>query len=441
MVKADTETYADYIKESREKEEESEEEEVETEPVPTETVTLQKLEEVKAKVAEGSLSAVRRLLSLYRLACRVNTQSAASASLFADSKTFNEVITYTLDSLPPLFHKRLSKHGKSSSHWKSLGSPLRNFLACTSALLKQVTQAELLKFIYSRLKKAAKVMQLHENYAKKLGKLAAGHWAEGEKGVVLVTYDFLQGVLSVPGIDTLALYRRLFLVYLGNSLHLTWDNYSRLSLLRSTYTVLLGLDLSAAYQVAFQHLRQLAVHLLSITKSPSKDTLKTLINWQNLSSLWLLSQCVMQYNKELGEMRYPLIQVCVGILRLVNSFQHTPFRLHLIRVMITLETGRAAFVPQIGACIADMISAPELTKKTKRSSDSNTRTFEFYTALKVSKGDSHTEGFHYQLVEEVCDVAVEHLAVWGRCVALPELWLGFRGTFVKAGKKIKVRSR
>ena len=440
--KAETETYADFIKESKEKEEDSEEEEeVESEAAPKSTVTMQKLEEVKVKVAEGSVSAVRRLLALYRLACRVNDNPNASASLFADSKTFNEVITYTLDNLPPFFHKHLSKQGKASSHWKALGSPLRNFLACTLALLKQVAQAELLKFVYGRLKQAAKVMQLHESYAKRIGKLAAGHWAEGDKGVVLVTYDFLRTLLATPGTDPLPLYRRLFLVYISHSLHLTWDNYSRLSLLRSTYTALLGLDLSAAYQVTFQHLRQLALHLLSITKTPTKDGLKTLINWQNLGSLWLLAQCIRHYSKDLGDMRYPLVQICAGMLRLVNSFQHTPFRLHLLRVMIMMESGGEAFIPQVSSYITDLIASPELYKRAKHTEENAVKTFEFYTALKVSKGDGKGEGFRYQLVEEICDVVVEHMAVWSRSVGLVEVWLGMRAVLLKAGKKAKVSAR
>jgi len=435
--KAEAETYADFIKESKEEESE-EEEEVEAEAAaPKATVTMQKLEEVKVKVAESSLSAIRRLLALYRLACRVNDNPSASASLFADSKTFNEVITYTLDCLPPFFHKRLSKQGKDSPHWKALGSPLRNFLACTAALLKQVTQNELLKFVYGRLKQAATVMQLHENYAKKIGKLAAGHWAEGDKGVVLVTYDFLRTLLATPGTDALPLYRRLFLVYISHSVHLTWDNYSRLSLLRSTYTALLGLDLSAAYQVTFQHLRQLALHLLSITKTPTKDALKTLVNWQNLSSLWLLAQCIRHYSKDLGEMRYPLVQICAGMLRLVNSFQHTPFRLHLLRVMVMMESGGEAFIPQTSAYITDLIASPELYKRARHTEENMAKTFEFYTALKVSKGDGKSEGFRYQLVEEICDVVVEHMAVWGRSVGLVEMWLGMRGVLLRASKKAK----
>ena len=429
-----SDTYAAYISDSQAQDPHSSDEEAD-EPVPSApaaSVTAERLAGVKAKLAEGSLSAVRTVLAMYRMACRVN--EGPTAAVFADSKTFNEVIMYTLDAIPGVLRKKIGKRGKNSKHWAKYSSVLRNFLACTIALLKQVAQAELIKYVYSKLKRAGKLIPLFEAYCRKLCKQAAAHWAQGDKGVTLVCYDFLRVLLACEGVEKLEVLKRLFVSYAMNAKFVTWDNYPHLDLMRTCYIDLLGCDLSAAYQVVFLHLRQLTLHLTTVTKSPAKDSIKTLVTWQYLNSLCLLGQAVTRHFQDLEKMMYPLVQVTLGLLKLANSFYQTPFRLHLLRLLVSLEARARIFIPGVSAYILEILAAPELKKKAW---PAGAKTFEFYAAIKVSKGDAVLDLFKQQLVEETCDVLVEHAAAWGRAPAFPELCAPLRLVISKHAKTVK----
>jgi nucleolar complex protein 2 len=205
--------------------------------------------------------------------------------------------------------------------------------------------------------------------------------------------------------------------------------------MRTCFVDLLGCDMSAAYQITFTYLRQLSLHLTTVTKTPRKDSIKTLVNWQYLNSLCLLGQAVMRYYKELDKLLYPLVQVTLGLLKLTNSFYHTPYRLHLLRLLTSLEASAQTYIPGVSAHILEVLTSPELKKRSK---PSNSKTFEFYAAIKVSKGDAILDLFKQQLVEETCDVLIEHLAVWGRSPAFPELCVPVKLVIQKHVKDMKV---
>lgn len=83
---------------------------------------------------------------------------------------------------------------------------------------------------------------------------------------------------------------------------------------------------SAAYQLAFGYIRQLAIHLRNSMKVKSKDAFKQVYNWQfvHCVDFWcivLARACSFDAEAESGEesdlkpLIYPLVQITLGAIK------------------------------------------------------------------------------------------------------------------------------
>ena len=112
------------------------------------------------------------------------------------------------------------------------------------------------------------------------------------------------------------------------------------------------LDSTLSYQIGFEYLRQLAIHLRNSinaqtnnnTNSKNKidpaNAYKIVYNWQFVHSLdfWSRflsmachSDAVIEQNSNMSELIYPLIQITIGTIKLIPTAQFFPLRFYLIK--------------------------------------------------------------------------------------------------------------
>ena len=99
---------------------------------------------------------------------------------------------------------------------------------------------------------------------------------------------------------------------------------------------LFGINETLGYQVGFEYVRQLAIHLRNSINATSnaKEGYKTIYNWQYCHSLDFWSRVLSQHcNPEkscktinpkespLRQLIYPLVQVTLGAIRLIPTAQ------------------------------------------------------------------------------------------------------------------------
>lgn len=150
-----------------------------------------------------------------------------------------------------------------------------------------------------------------------------------------------------------------------------------ITLMKNSASELFTLDHATAYQHAFSYIRQLAIHLRNSMKVKTKEAYKQVYNWQHVHSVdfWALvlaKACDADAEKAAGresELRaliYPLTQVAVGALRLMNNARSHPFHLHLIRSLLHLTKHTRTYIP-LSPHLVPILIATLSPEKLKRS--------------------------------------------------------------------------
>lgn len=97
---------------------------------------------------------------------------------------------------------------------------------------------------------------------------------------------------------------------------------------------LLTIDRGIAYQLGFQFLRQLCLHLRNIRNNLSKDAVKNVYSWQfyNCMKLWVLALTGAS-TSDLVMLVHPLVQLIVGVIRLTSNIKYFPFHLKCVELL------------------------------------------------------------------------------------------------------------
>lgn len=198
---------------------------------------------------------------------------------------------------------------------------------------------------------------------------------------------------------------------------------------------LFGIDEQLSYTVGFDFVRQLAVHLRNTITSTSsanggKDAHKIIYNWQFCHSLDFWSRVLFQHcnpEKELithkshesplRSLIYPLVQVTLGVIRLIPTPQFFPLRFYLIRSLIRLSQGTGVFIP-IFPLLSEILTSTAFTKAPK---NNPLPALEFEYIIKVGAQYLGTRVYQEGLQSQFIELTSEYLVLYCKSIAFPEL--------------------
>lgn len=429
-------TYGEFIDEQDDIEvlefdDEEEQEQIEDIKAPVVQKTILK-SSVKnlVKNASGNINNARKLMRLFRSACHTNDENAVD---FESPETFNLIITASLKTFPKLFRVTFKDKNLKPSLKTSFKNLLRSFFSNTLFLLKQVRDCALLVAIFRGLTKVSKFLTFFNEYTKNFVKAAAKIWGETQKSGKLICYNFIRKMMERNAYDKVDVLRLLYISYAKNSKFMSWVSYIGVDIMRNCFVELLGLDLSASYQIVFTSMRQLSVYLSQIVKNPSADRIKSIYNWQYLNSLILLGRCVSSYS-DLFDLASPLIQIISGVLSLTNIPKYFPLKLHLARILISLQSHCKMYIPSITPNLIEIVTSPSLSRGT---SSKKLKEFSFVVAIKGSKDQLASELYREQLIDESCECLIECFGSISNIVAFPEVFLPVAITLKKYCKNLR----
>jgi nucleolar complex protein 2 len=381
------------------------------------------------KSCTDSINHSRKLLKIFRLACHNENNTLE----FDNPNTYTLIIVSSFKAFPKIFRKIFKSKTVSSSIKTSYKNLFRSFLSNSLYLIKQVRDSSLLVSIFNGLSKVSKFFSYFTEYSKNFVKTAAKIWGEVEKSGKLLSYSFIRKMMISKNYDSIETLKLLYVNYAKNSKYMSWVSYSSIETMKNCFIDLLGEDLSGSYQVLFTSLRQLSIYLSQAIKNPSEDRIKTIYNWQFLNSLILLGRSITSY-KDLFDLASPLIQITSGILSLTNSPKYFPLKLHLSRVLVSIQSHCKVYIPCISPNIIEILASPSLVKacNLKKIKD-----FSFIVAIKASKDQLASELYRQQLVDECCECLIEHLGSVACFSSFPELSLPVQFTLKKHCKNLK----
>ena len=229
------------------------------------------------------------------------------------------------------------------------------------------------------------------------------------------------------------------------------------NLMKNSAAELWGIDGTIGYATGFSFIRQLAIHLRGSIVNTTKDSYKTVYNWQYVHSLdfWsrvLAMQCDSLKEAEAGKesslrpLIYPTVQITLGALRLIPTAQYFPLRFQLTRSLLRLSRSTGVYIP-LAPPLLEVLQTAEMKKPPK---PSTLKALDFSTAIRAPKAYLRTRIYQDGIGEQLVELLSEFFVLWTKSVAFPELslpvlvmvkrWLKTAATKGSGNKNAKVSS-
>ena len=120
----------------------------------------------------------------------------------------------------------------------------------------------------------------------------------------------------------------------------------------------------------------------------------------------------------LRQLIYPLVQVTLGVIRLIPTPQFFPLRFYLIKSLIRLSQNSGVFIP-IYPLLSEILTSTAFTKAPKKSP--NLAAFDFEHNIKCTQAYLNTKIYQEGLSEQFVDLLGDYFALYCKNIAFPEL--------------------
>jgi nucleolar complex protein 2 len=203
-----------------------------------------------------------------------------------------------------------------------------------------------------------------------------------------------------------------------------------INLMKNTAAELWGIDPTVGYTTGFGFIRQLAIHLRTSITNKTKDSYKTVYNWQYIHSLDFWSRVISMHCESLREAEsgkpsplrpliYPVVQVTLGAMRLIPTSQYFPLRFQLIRSLLRIAQATSTYIP-LAPALVEVLNSAEMKKPPK---PSTLKALDFSISIRATKAFLRTRIYQDGIGEQVAELLSEFFILWTKNIAFPELAL------------------
>jgi nucleolar complex protein 2 len=273
----------------------------------------------------------------------------------------------------------------------------------------------------------------HRKLVKQLAKAVVGFWSDTSSTDATKIAAFLVlrklVVIGDAGVKD-AVLKETYQGLVKGCRNTTVHSIEGINLMKNSATELWGLDQSIGYTNGFGFIRQLAIHLRSIITNKTKDSYKAIYNWQCVHSLDFWSRVLAQNcsasadmnssaKSQLFHLIYPVVQVTIGIIRLIPTAEYFPLRFQLLRSLLRLSRATKTYIP-IAPMLYEVLSSTEMKRSAK---PATVKALDFAVSIRVGKAMLRTRVYQDGLGEQVVELFCEFFALWCKSVSFPELAL------------------
>ena len=350
---------------------------------------------------------------------------------------FSKLIITTLKYMPMVmeyhvpYKKTADGRFKVQTHtqkWHVLHRPVRSYFMSVIKLLQTLPEADM---VYVALNESAKMVPyLHQDrrVARDYVRALLGQWSSGEDRIRLAAFSCLYVTTASALDDDMVDFclKSTYHTLIRNTRNTKPHTLEHIALMKNTACELFTLHADASYQQAFGFIRQLAISLRNCLKLKTQEQFQTVLQWPYLHcldfwSLVLAKTC--HVDREQGvpsHMRpliYPLVQVSLGVGRLVPMSRYFPLRLHVIESMLRLIQATHVYVP-LAPLIIEVLESAEFQRRGK---GATLKPLDLETTFRAPAAYVRTRIYADQLADEFAYVLLEFLATQARHIAFPEL--------------------
>lgn len=399
-----------------------------------------------------SLRIIKAVVVAFRSAVNVNNADSKvndEESLYTvnDPKAFTAFLMLGLKTLPDAIQKlikyKINNRGartipEKDENFNKVAALMKYHAAAYVTLLKDMSNTETAAIVLTSMQEIIPYYLPHKRILKKILAAIVESWANTQEvETQIATFAFLNNVSrEFPHASLEIILKLTYSSFLANCRKTNLHTMPLINFSKNSAAELFGADEALGYQVGFEYVRQLAIHLRNSINATSnaQEGYKTIYNWQYAHSLDFWSRVVSLHcnpekealkhkSKEspLRQLIYPLVQVTLGAMRLIPTAQFFPFRFYLVRSLIRLSQGTGVFIP-IFPLIAEVLTSTTITRSPKNTpASAKLQPFLFDDNIKVNQAYLGTRIFQDGVCEQFVELTSEFFSLYARNIAFPEL--------------------
>ncbi|KAF1829350.1 nucleolar complex protein 2 [Decorospora gaudefroyi] len=394
--------------------------------------------------SKSSLRAMKEVVLAFRAASHMNDDVDAKKYKYSisDSEVYHQVQVTTLQLVPKVLQHHLpvkeSAGGKirvptDSKKFRTLTPLLKSHTVSMHHLLENLSDAKTLQMTLDSLSNLLPYILSFKKIVREVIQSVASVWSDSANtdptrvSAFLVLRRLL--VIADPSIRETVL-KQTYQGLVKNARNTTVHNIQGINLMKNTASELWGIDPTVGYTTGFGFIRQLAIHLRTSITNKTKDSYKTVYNWQYIHSLDFWSRVVSMHCESLREAEsgkqsplrpliYPIVQVTLGAMRLIPTAQYFPLRFQLVRSLLRIAQATSTYIP-LAPALVEVLNSAEMKKPPK---PSTLKALDFSTSIRATKAYLRTRIYQDGVGEQVAELLAEFFVLWTKNIAFPELAL------------------
>ncbi|KAK6459969.1 nucleolar complex 2 protein [Scheffersomyces coipomensis] len=406
-------------------------------------ITLELVQKWNEALEKPSTKLLRNITIAFKAAVNINNSDDGDYKYsVTDPKAFGDLMLLVLKKLPVAIQKlikyKVTPQGVRTIPQKNpnvtqVSTILKSHAASFLTLLKDITNTETAALVLASIQELFPYYLSHRRLLKQIIGAVVEVWSiTTEIDTQIATFAFLNNVSrEFPKSVLETVLKSSYTAFLQNCRKTNIHTMSQINFCKNSASELYGVDETLSYQVGFEYVRQLAIHLRNSINATSnaKEGFKTIYNWQYCHSLDFWSRVVAQHcnpeqelkhkSKEspLRKLIYPLVQVTLGAIRLIPTAQFFPLRFYLIRSLMRISQSTGVFIP-IFPLISEILTSTTITKPPKGSS---LAAVDFEHNIKVNQAYLGTRVFQEGICEQFIELTGDFFGLYCKSIAFPEL--------------------
>ena len=394
--------------------------------------------------AKPSVKLIKNVAIAFKAAVNIqNAQDEDYKYAVTDPTAFNMLMLLTLQKVPEAIQKiiKYKVHAgtgarsvpEKNSSVKPIGAILKSMAGSYITLLKDINNTETAALVLVSLQEIFPYYLSYRRLLKEILGAVVQVWSStGDVQTQIATFAFLNNAArEYPKTILETVLKLTYSTFLKNCRQTNVHTMPKINFCKNSALELFGIDETLGYQVGFEYVRQLAIHLRNSINATSnaKEGYKTVYNWQYCHSLdfWsrvLARQCQPeqeQLNKKESPLRqliYPLVQVTLGTIRLIPTAQFFPLRFYLIKSLIRLQQGSGVYIP-IFPLLSEILTSTAITKPPRKGV--KLEAIDFENNIKVNQAYLGTKTYQDGLCEQFIELSSEFFVMYTKSIAFPEL--------------------
>lgn len=413
-------------------------------PAASDEITLSMIKKWKSSLSEQfSIRALRQVVLAFRAAAHADDEEDKNFKYTIPSpEVYHEVLMTALKQVPEVLSHHLpvkeSAGGKlriptDSPKFKTLAPLIKSHASSLHYLLGHLSDTKTLRLTLESFEPLLPYLLQFRKFLKVIIKVVASVWSDNSSDEATRITAFLVirrlMVIGDAGIRETVL-KSTYEGVVKGSRNTTIHTLAGINLMKNSAAEIWGIDQKVSYTTGFTFIRQLAIHLRGNITKPTKDSYKTIYNWQFVHSLDFWSRVLSTHcnslleaqNGKASQLRpliYPVVQVTLGVMRLIPTSTYFPLRFQLMRSLLRISQATETYIP-LSAALLEVLNSAEMKKPAK---PATLKPLDFASNIRAPTSYLKTRVYQEGVGEQVVELFSEFFVLWTKSIAYPELQL------------------